>query len=158
MRLRTELSETMRPQSAKKWDLAARQSFVPFVASPTFIAADGTFREPHDLLRASLLWVDWGPDHGEPPTWREWFKKFAVHESDVPCDLTYFLSSAALEGRSAMLAQHSMVTGPIARGSLVRLFDLSLPLPEDYFIAWSGRALDQSHGIAFHAWLMNEAL
>jgi LysR family transcriptional regulator, glycine cleavage system transcriptional activator len=84
-----------------------------------------------------------------------------VPTDHVPCDLTYPLSSAALdaatEGRGLVLAQHSMVATALAAGTLVRLFDRYLPLPESYFLAWNVSALDKAHGAAFHTWLTSEA-
>jgi LysR family glycine cleavage system transcriptional activator len=131
------------------------------VASPAFLAVHGALSKPRDLLKVPLLWVDWGQDYSEPPTWHEWFADLGLRSDHISCDLTYSLSSAALdatlEGRGAMLAQHSMVTGALGRGMLVQLSDRCLPMAEEYFLAWNARALDKPLGSAFYAWLLNEA-
>ena len=137
------------------------RDFVLPVGSSALIAGGGPLANPGDLLNFPLLWVDWGPEFVAPPTWRDWLAGFGVSTDHVPCDLTYSLSSGALEaateGRGLMLAQHSMVAGALAAGTLVRLFDHCLPLTDSYFLAWNGPALDKPHGAAFHTWLTNEA-
>lgn len=131
------------------------------VASPKLLAQLGRPERPLDLLRFPLLWVDWGPDHVAPPSWSDWLAACGMNTHEVPCTLTYSLSSAALdaavEGRGLMLAQHSMIVRDLTTGTLVRLFDRSLPLREPYFLAWNGVALDKPQGTAFLAWLVNEA-
>ena len=131
------------------------------VGSPALLAANGPPKRPGDLLSFPLLWVDWGPEHDAPPSWRDWFAACGICSDHIPCTLTYSLSSAALdaavEGRGLMLAQHSMVGRDLATGTLVRLFDRCLPLPQSYFLAWSGTALDKPQGAAFHSWLISEA-
>ena len=131
------------------------------VGSPALLAGHGPAKHPADLLNFPLLWVDWGPEHVAPPTWRDWLMACGVSSDHVPCALTYSLSSAALdaaaEGRGLMLAQHSMVSRDLATGALVRLFDRCLPLPQSYFLAWSGTALDKPQGAAFLSWLIGEA-
>jgi len=131
------------------------------VASSGLLERIGAPKRPGDLLRFPLLWVDWGADHVAPPSWDDWLAACGVGADKVPCAITYSLSSAALdatvEGRGIMLAQHSMVTTDLAKGTLVRLFDRSLPLLQPYFLAWNGTALDKPQGMAFLAWLVNEA-
>jgi LysR family transcriptional regulator, glycine cleavage system transcriptional activator len=117
--------------------------------------------KPNDLLRFPLLWIDWGKEFVTTPTWRDWFAFAGVACEQVRCDLTFSLSSAAIdaavEGRGLVLAQHSMVASALHSGSLVRLSDLNLPLPEAYFLAWNSSALDKPSGTAFHNWLRGEA-
>jgi LysR family glycine cleavage system transcriptional activator len=131
------------------------------VASPALLARTAAPKRPSDLLHFPLLWVDWGPDHVAPPSWSDWLTACGVAVDEVPCALTFSLSSAALdaavEGRGLMLAQHSMVGRDLATGTLVRLFDRSWPLLQPYFLAWNGAALDKPQGVAFLAWLVNEA-
>jgi LysR family glycine cleavage system transcriptional activator len=116
---------------------------------------------PKDLLAYPLLSIDWGADHLSPPTWRDWFAEFGISDVEVPCDFTCSLSSAALDaaldGRGLALAQHSLVSTALAAGTLLRLSDHCLPLPQPYFLAWNGTALDRPQSAAFHSWLINEA-
>ncbi len=131
------------------------------IASHSLLAGRTLPMEPHDLLKFPLLWIDWGAEFIATPTWRDWFTFVGVAYDLVRCDLTFSLSSAAIdaamEGRGLVLAQHSMVAGALHSGSLVRLSDLNLPLPEAYFLAWNSSALDKPMGAAFHTWLRGEA-
>jgi len=131
------------------------------VGSPALLAGKPPIKRPADMLRFPLLWTDWGPDEDSPPTWREWFAQEGVSSADIPCDMTYWLSSAmidaAAEGLGLALAQHSMVASALATGTLVRLGERSIPMPQPYFLGWNGTALDRPVGASFQAWLINEA-
>jgi LysR family glycine cleavage system transcriptional activator len=131
------------------------------VASPKLLMRIGPPKRPSDLLHFPLLRVDWGPDHVAPPSWTDWLAFCGVKADEVPCALSYSLSSAALdaavEGRGLMLAQHSMVGRDLRTGVLVRLFVHSLPLLQPYFLAWNAGALDRPRGVAFVAWLVDKA-
>lgn len=113
------------------------------------------------LQRFPLLWIDWGSEFFATPTWRDWFVFTGLSGDRVRCDLTFSLSSAAIdaavEGRGLVLAQHSLVASALKSGSLVRLSDRHLRLPESYFLAWNGAALDTPMGSAFQNWLLREA-
>ena len=50
-----------------------------------------------------------------------------------------------------------MVASALSQGTLTQVFREGLPLPESYFLAWNGAALDTPIGAAFHAWLIGEA-
>jgi LysR family glycine cleavage system transcriptional activator len=138
-----------------------RISYVFPVGSPSLLASRPPIKRPSDMLRFPLLWTDWGPDEDSPPTWHDWFADVGAAGAEIPCDMTYWLSSAmidaAAEGLGLALAQHSMVATALAAGTLVRLSERSLPMPQPYFLGWNGTALDRPHGAAFHAWLITEA-
>lgn len=129
--------------------------------SHSLLAGRSPPMEPRELLKFPLLWIDWGAEFIATPTWRDWFAFAGAAYDRVRCDLTFSLSStaidAAVEGRGLVLAQHSMVAGALKSGSLVRLSHLNLPLPEAYFLAWNSCALDKPIGAAFHTWLRGES-
>jgi LysR family transcriptional regulator, glycine cleavage system transcriptional activator len=131
------------------------------VGSPTLLQRRPFPAQPGDLLRFPLLGIDWGPEHGAPPSWRDWFTAFGVSSNTLRCDVTFSLSSAALdaatEGRGLVLAQHSMVANALSSGHLVRLSERSLPLLQPYFLAWNESAIDKPIGAAFRSWLVSES-
>jgi LysR family glycine cleavage system transcriptional activator len=131
------------------------------VCSPTLLAATAPIRQPRDLRKQTLLWIDWGPDQQSPPTWREWFQSVGIAGDRLRSELTFSLSGAAIdaaiEGRGFALAQYSMVASALAQGTLKQVFSEGLPLAESYFLAWNGAALDTPVGAAFHAWIIGEA-
>jgi LysR family glycine cleavage system transcriptional activator len=135
--------------------------FVIPVASQALLADRAMPVEPRALLKFPLLWIDWGTEFIATPTWRDWFSLAGAVSDNLRCDLTFSLSSAAIdaamEGRGLVLAQYSMVASALKSGSLVRLSEQELPLPESYFLAWNSSALDKPMGAAFHTWLRGEA-
>jgi len=131
------------------------------VGSPSLLGGRSRVSDSGAFLKFPLLWIDWGPEFIGTPTWRDWFLSIGEPVDHVRCDLTFSLSSAAIdaaiEGRGLVLAQHSLVAGYVNSGALVRLSDRHLPLPESYFLAWNATALDKVLGSAFRDWLIGEA-
>lgn len=135
--------------------------FVVPVASPLLLSGRSFPNHPRDLLDFPLLKIDWGPEYSAPPSWRDWLSAFGVPLSSVACDVSFSLSSAALdaaiEGRGLVLAQHSMVQAALTAGHLVQLSECWLPLPQPYFLAWNDSAMDKPVGAAFRSWLIRES-
>jgi LysR family glycine cleavage system transcriptional activator len=109
------------------------------------------------MMKLPLLDVDWGPEFPEFPHWADWLEHYGPATRARAPQMTFSLASAsidaAIEGRGAVLAQHSLAARALADGSLIALFDLTLPLPESYFVAWSLTAREKPAGAAFYAWL-----
>jgi len=154
------ISYGARRRSHQRYTHLFRDFLIP-VASPSLLADRRPLGDPRFLLKFPLLWIDWGPEFVSTPTWRDWFPSVGVQVEHVRCDLTFSLSSAAIdaaaEGRGMVLAQNSMVSGALGAGSLIRLSDRHLALPESYFLAWNGTALDKPLCVAFRDWLTGEA-
>ncbi len=135
--------------------------FIIPVASRALVDKCSLPLEPRELLKFPLLWIDWGAEFAATPTWCDWFACAGVASDRVRCDLTFSLSSsaidAAVEGRGLVLGQNCMVASALRSGSLIRLCNHFLPLPEAYFLAWKSSALDKPMGAAFHTWLRGEA-
>jgi LysR family glycine cleavage system transcriptional activator len=131
------------------------------VGSSSLLGGRVTPIAPRELMRFPLLWIDWGPEFVETPTWRDWFAIAGVPSGRVRCDLTFSLSSAAIDaaidGRGLVLAQHSMVANALASGSLIQLSEQYVALPHSYFLAWSSAALDKPRGGAFRSWITTKA-
>ena len=133
-----------------------RDHVVP-ACSPALLKDFGRPREPRDMVKLPLLDVDWGPEFPEFPHWTDWLEHYGPATRARAPQMTFSLASAsidaAIEGRGAVLAQHSLAARALADGSLIALFDLTLPLPESYFVAWSLTAREKPAGAAFYAWL-----
>jgi LysR family glycine cleavage system transcriptional activator len=133
-----------------------RDFLVP-VGCPALVGDSLRLTRPKDVLAFPLLWVDWGPEFPGLPTWRDWLTSQSAATSTVRCDLTFSLSSAAIEaaieGKGLVLAQHSLVAGALKSGTLVQLFTGGLALPEDYFLAWNTSAVAKPAGQSFRCWL-----
>jgi LysR family transcriptional regulator, glycine cleavage system transcriptional activator len=133
--------------------------FTDFVAP---VCAPALLRErrvetPADLLGLPLLRIEWDPEDRPPPDWRAWAAHVGVRFAPGRGDLSFALSSAAIdaavEKRGCALAQISMIGDELAGGRLAIPFDRRLPLPEPYFLAWSRDALRKPFGPTFRSWV-----
>jgi LysR family transcriptional regulator, glycine cleavage system transcriptional activator len=111
--------------------------------------------EPADVSRFPILNVEWGL---EIPQWSDWLSHYAASTKVSGAQVSFSLASAAidaaLEGRGMVLAPHSMAARALADGSLTRPFgDLTIALPEPYFLAWSLAAREKPLGADFYSWL-----
>lgn len=125
------------------------------VASPRLLAQNPPLRTPGDLRGFVLL-------HNEVEDgWSQWLEIAGVH-GIVPdpgprfehCNLTL---RAASDGQGVALAYDALVTGDLATGALVRLFDISLPSTVIYSLVCPGTHLAQPRVRAFREWLINAA-
>lgn len=133
-----------------------RDWVVPACA-PALIADHAGPVGPTEILHHPLLHVAWEAHFSTFPHWRDFAQTAGVDFAEAGSGLSFTLSSSAIDAavnkRGFVLAQMSMITDELAAGTLVVPFDLRLPLPESYFLAWDRSALDKPHGQAFHGWL-----
>lgn len=113
---------------------------------------------PAEILSYPLLHVEWERHFSAFPQWRDFADMAGVPFSQDGQSLSFTLSSSAIDAavnkRGFVLAQMSMITDELSAKTLVVPFDLRLPLPESYHLAWDRSALDKPHGQAFHSWLL----
>ena len=113
---------------------------------------------PADLLALPRIGIEWAAAHGALPGWAEWADRIGAGAREPAGDLTFSLSSAAIDaavnGRGVVLAQVALIGDDLASGRLVTPFDLRLPLPHDYFLAWDRAALQKAHGSEFRDWVI----
>lgn len=126
--------------------------------SPTLLALH-PLRKAADILQRPLLGIEWARDHRSPPTWAEWAGRIGAEYRRTEGELAFSLSSAALDaavnGRGYVLAQLSMAAEDIASGRLVVPFDLPMPLPDPYFLAWDRSALQKPFATELRAWIIS---
>ncbi|KMO15629.1 LysR substrate-binding domain-containing protein [Methylobacterium platani] len=127
------------------------------VCAPALIAGR-PLSGPEDILRFPLLHIAWDPRFGANPGWAEWGRLIGTRPP--PANLTYGLSGsaidAALAGQGFVLGQLAFIGPELETGRLVIPFDLRLPLPEPYFLAWNPASLKKTGARAFHRWLLGE--
>jgi LysR family glycine cleavage system transcriptional activator len=113
---------------------------------------------PDDILRFPLLHIAWDPRFGANPGWAEWGR--LIGAQPPAANLTYGLSGsaidAALAGQGFVLGQIAFIGPELETGKLVVPFDLRLPLPEPYYLAWNPDSLRKTGARAFHRWLLGE--
>lgn len=127
------------------------------VCAPALIAGQ-RLAGPDDILRFPLLHIAWDPRFGANPGWAEWGRRIGARPP--PANLTYGLSGsaidAALAGQGFVLGQLAFIGPELETGQLVIPFDLRLPLPEPYYLAWNPDSFRKPGARAFHRWLLGE--
>lgn len=121
------------------------------VASPAY---DGGRlpASPQQLAHCGLL-------RSEEP-WLPWFQAagLALPEPSGGVrfqDLSMLIRSAS-DGDGIALVRHVVAMQEIASGELVRLFDVALKSPDDYYLACPPQALRKPQVQAFRSWLLAE--
>ena len=106
---------------------------------------------PADLARYTLLSTD-----DEP--WMPWFRatglKLAEPRSPNFNDASMMIQ-AAIDGRGIAFARRSIAEGDLAAGHLVRLFDISVPAEESYYLVWP-KGPPSAKVAAFRDWMFSE--
>jgi LysR family glycine cleavage system transcriptional activator len=68
-------------------------------------------------------------------------------------NLTSLAIDAAVSGAGLLLGQKRLIAAELARGDLVMVDTLSLPLSKPYFLAWPQRSRSQPGSEALINWL-----
>ncbi|MFT2215294.1 LysR family transcriptional regulator [Rhizobium giardinii] len=128
--------------------------------SPRLLGAR-TLSTAADLLKFPLLNIEWESHYSRPPQWSEWAQLVGATVNEKLSSLFFALSSnaidAAVNGHGFVLAQVSMIEDELRAGTLVVPFDIRLPLPESYYLAWDRSAFEKPYGREFHMWVMGIA-
>ena len=136
--------------------------YVVPVCSPSLMKGNGKKRDPKDLLRHTLLDVDWHSQGATWPNWETWLD--AANLTEVPRGRTVrFVHSAlaiqaAIEGQGIALGDSTLVADDLAAGRLIKPFDLTLQGPPQFayfLISPRGLAKDAIESV-FRDWLHRE--
>ena len=107
---------------------------------------------PQALTKATLL------RSTEP--WMEWFQHAGLDIAEPSGGLLFhdlsMLIRSAVDGDGVALVRHVVAMQEIASGELVRLFDIALKSPRDYYFVCPPGALAKPQVQAFRAWLLEE--
>ena len=110
-------------------------------------------KRPQDLARFPLLrtlreeWDLWCKAAGidlPPPT------------GGVEFDDAAMMLHQVVEGHGISLARRSIAEGDIARGTLVQLFDITVPSQHSYYLVWPENVTPSDKILAFRDWLLKE--
>ncbi|MGO4381282.1 transcriptional regulator GcvA [Pseudoduganella sp. RAF53_2] len=108
--------------------------------------------EPRDLANAVLLRSD------EP--WMPWFKAAKLPLAEPSGGVLYedlsMLIRSAVDGDGVALVRHVVAMQEIASGQLIRLFDITAPCPENYYLVSPQGAYGKPQVRAFRDWLKAE--
>jgi LysR family glycine cleavage system transcriptional activator len=101
----------------------------------------------HALLRSVEPWMPWLRAAGV---------KMAEPSGGVMFDDLSMLIRSAVDGDGVGLVRHVMAIQEIDAGKLVRLFDLAVPSPDEYYFVTPPGAAGRAPVVAFRAWLQGE--
>ena len=132
------------------------------MCNPHIITKEKPLRSPRDLLRHTLIHLDW--EAGSLwPNWRMWMQAAGVMDFDEKSGLHFSQTSlgiqAALDGQGVALGDSNLVADDLAAGRLVKPFELSLKAPSafSYHIITRLDTKDAPIVNAFRDWCLAEA-
>ncbi len=133
------------------------------VCSPRIITKERPLKTPRDLLRHTLIHLDWEAQGSPWPNWTMWMKASGINDFDDRTGLhfgqTSFAVQAAIDGMGVALGDSNLVADDLAAGRLVKPFELSLRAPKHlaYYIITRPDTSDAPMVNAFRDWCMAEA-
>jgi len=141
--------------------------YVVPVCSPSLIKSNGIKggrkkRDPKDLLRHTLLDVDWHSQGSTWPNWQTWLDAAALtempHGRTVRFTNSALAIQAAIDGQGIALGDSTLVADDLAAGRLIKPFELTLQGPPQfayYLVSPRGLAKDAIETV-FRDWLLRE--
>jgi LysR family transcriptional regulator, glycine cleavage system transcriptional activator len=133
------------------------------VCSPRIITKDKPLQTPRDLLKFTLIHLDWDAQ-GQPwPNWRMWMQAAGIRDFDDRAGLHFGQTSltiqAAIDGHGVALGDSTLVADDLAAGRLIKPFELSLKAPAAFGYHVISREEGHDHPMvaAFRDWLLAEA-
>jgi LysR family glycine cleavage system transcriptional activator len=125
-------------------------SYYP-VASPSYnrgrLPRSPQQLKPEQLLRSDEPWLPWFQAAG---------LRLAEPSGGVRFQDLSLLIRSAMDGDGIALVRHVVVMQEIASGKLLRLFDVAVKSPWDYYLASPPEALHKPQVQAFRNWLLEE--
>jgi LysR family transcriptional regulator, glycine cleavage system transcriptional activator len=143
-------------------DLLFQDTLSP-VCSPSLITKERPLETPKDLLRHTLIHLDWQAQGSPWPNWRMWMQAAGIKEFDDKRGLHFGQTSltiqAAIDGQGVALGDSNLVADDLASGRLVKPFDLSLKAPDSfsYYVITRLNTDDAPLVNAFRDWCLAEA-
>jgi LysR family transcriptional regulator, glycine cleavage system transcriptional activator len=143
-------------------DLLFQDTLSP-VCSPSLITREKPLEVPRDLLRHTLIHLDWQASGSPWPNWRMWMQAAGIKEFDDKRGLHFGQTSltiqAAIDGQGIALGDSNLVADDLAAGRLVKPFELSLKAPDafSYFVITRLNTADVPLVNAFRDWCLAEA-
>jgi len=138
---------------AGSWPNAARERMVGEVLFPVCTPEyrdQHRLRRPADLARCHLLRHAWQP-------WTPWLRAAKLRLPEPGKGLLLsdsgMLLEAALAGEGVALARRLFAVDDLARGRLVRPFELAVPDTYAYYLLWGAGMPLTDAGAAFRDWL-----
>lgn len=133
------------------------------VCSPTLLSGNRPLRQPQDLLRHTLIHVDWQAQGATWPNWRMWMLAAGIRDFDDSRGLhfsqTALAIQAAIDGHGVALGDSTLVADDLAAGRLIQPFDVALKGPPRfaYYVISPNETAEEPMVRAFREWVLSEA-
>ncbi|CAG1009524.1 MAG: transcriptional regulator GcvA [Rhizobiaceae bacterium] len=133
------------------------------VCSPRLLKSGPPLAEPRDLMKHTLVHIEWSRQGVTWPNWRMWMAAAGVDDFDDSRTVVFGTSSdavqAAIDGNAVALADFAMVANDLSEGRLVRPFDLGIRIPPEfaYFVVYPEASDGDPRIVAFRDWIVGEA-
>jgi LysR family transcriptional regulator, glycine cleavage system transcriptional activator len=145
-----------------KSDLLFTDKIFP-VCSPRIITKEKPLAQPKDLLRHTLIHLDYEAQGVVWPNWKMWMLAAGISDFDDKRGLHFGQTSltvqAAIDGHGVALGDSNLVADDLAEGRLVKPFELSLKAPSQFaYHVVSPMDTTQNPLVeAFRQWALSEA-
>jgi LysR family transcriptional regulator, glycine cleavage system transcriptional activator len=145
-----------------KSDLLFTDKIFP-VCSPRIITKEKPLAQPKDLLRHTLIHLEYEAQGVVWPNWKMWMLAAGITDFDDKRGLHFGQTSltvqAAIDGHGVALGDSNLVADDIAEGRLVKPFELSLKAPSQfaYHIVSPLDTTQNPLVEAFRQWALSEA-
>jgi LysR family glycine cleavage system transcriptional activator len=125
------------------------------VCSPALLQGDRALRTPADLAHHTLLHSSAGYDDD----WRLWLTAAGLpldvsKQPGLSFDMIFMTLQAAIDGQGVAVGRTTYVEGDLAKGRLVRPFDISLPADAGFYLVSPEASSDTPKLRAFREWLL----
>ncbi len=133
------------------------------VCSPKLLRQEPPLVEPRDLLRHTLVHIEWSQQGVTWPNWRMWMAAAGVDDYDDSRTVVFGNSSelvqTAIEGTAVALVDFAMVANDLSEGRLVRPFELGIRMAREfaYFLVCPEATADDPRIASFRDWMIAEA-
>jgi len=128
------------------------------VCSPALLEGPRTLDVPADLEHHTLLHVDWFAVADTQPDWAMWLRTANVHNVDATKGPVFTSDSLAVEAAinsgGVALVSEFLVREDLARGRLIKPFDLVLPSNHWYWFVCPKENMGRPKVRAFRDWLV----
>jgi LysR family transcriptional regulator, glycine cleavage system transcriptional activator len=145
-----------------KSDLLFTDKIFP-VCSPRIITKEKPLAQPKDLLRHTLIHLEYEAQGVVWPNWKMWMLAAGITDFDDKRGMHFGQTSltvqAAIDGHGVALGDSNLVADDIAEGRLVKPFELSLRAPSQfaYHVVSPMDTTNNPLVEAFRQWALSQA-
>ncbi|NBC32696.1 MAG: transcriptional regulator GcvA [Alphaproteobacteria bacterium] len=131
------------------------------VCSPMLLTDVPPLRCPADLRHQTLLHDSWVPNDEPWMMWATWLEFFGITDIDPARGPSYsdslMLMEACTAGHGVAIGRESLIEEDLAKGRLVKPFDVRHPASFSYYFVCPPDSLERRKTQIFRSWLFGQA-